>query len=59
MDISDVAMYLGRHPVLVAVLFTALVGAVGYNTFEAGMVYQRLRCAVSAADRMASEAMGG
>jgi hypothetical protein len=58
-DSEAAALFLARHPGLVAVAFAVLVGAVGYNTFAAGVSYQRLRCTVSAADRAVSEALGG
>jgi hypothetical protein len=57
--VETAGLYLARHPVLTALFFASLAGAAGYQTFRAGVTYQRLRCAVSAADRMASEAMGG
>jgi hypothetical protein len=58
-DTESAALFLARHPAVVAVTFAMLVGAVGYNTFQAGMTYQRLRCAVSAADQAVSEMLGG
>jgi hypothetical protein len=57
--VETAGLFLARHPTLTALFFASLIGAAGYQTFKAGSTYQRLRCAVSAADRIASEAMGG
>jgi hypothetical protein len=54
-----VALWMVRHPVLVAVFFAVGSGLVGYQTFQVGRTYAELCHAVAADARLASEALGG
>jgi hypothetical protein len=53
------AMWIVRHPVLVAVFFAVGSGLVGYQTFQVGRAYGELCMAVAADARLVSEALGG